>query len=647
MDCARGRREWRCADLENALAAWVDRSPPEGLSGGLLRAHLRAGTAFLLLDGLDEVPVSEQRDGVACYPRALLLSGLADALAQWEKRGNRTLLTSRPYGLEAGLARLGLPLAPLEPLPEALQALFARRWFHTLDRPDLADKLQQALAARVELAPLAENPMLLNALCFIYYKGGSLPEDRYHLYEKIIDNVLFNRYPGDASQRVPILGRLESVALGMHEGEKDAPRLTPAAEVGEDEVERWLLAYAGINPGLESGRVQPAIQREELLTRSGLLLPRPGRRAAFYHLSFQEYLAAVRIARTNPNSPAIEQVFRDRGGIAEWRLTLLFLFARQVAVYTDQQGLDLLARLAAGHDRAAVKANPAMALFLAEALELCLAKYQVGDALAESFRRWCLAAIEDEIELQARHSLGLCLGKLGDPRVKDLRDPAAYVDIPANDYPYGDGKKKSRVDQAFRLSRYPVTNSQYRAFIDAGGYRERNVWSDAGWAWLQAEGVAEPRLWQDRRFNGPNQPVVGVSFWEAEACCRWAGGRLPTEQAWEAAARGPEGFAYPWGKKWEDGICNTYESGLLNTSAVGLFPSARQARFGLDDMAGNVWEWCGSYWDSAKEKSRRVARGGSWLNYQDRARAASRSHYHPDDRDNSVGFRVLCVAPIP
>ena len=74
------------------------------------------------------------------------------------------------------------------------------------------------------------------------------------------------------------------------------------------------------------------------------------------------------------------------------------------------------------------------------------------------------------------------------------------------------------------------------------------------WAWLQSEGVTEPALWRDRRWNSPNQPVVGVSFWEAEACSKWAGGRLPREEEWEAAPRGSGGSVYPWGNDWVDGI---------------------------------------------------------------------------------------------
>ena len=135
IDCGRGRRTAHRRELEETLAAWVDQSLAERLSGENLLAHLRAGTAFLLLDGIDEVPVSDTRAGATVYPRDLLLTGVADALPAWLKAGNRVLLTSRPYGLdEDGLRKLGLPQAPLEPLPEPLQYLFVARWFQRSGR---------------------------------------------------------------------------------------------------------------------------------------------------------------------------------------------------------------------------------------------------------------------------------------------------------------------------------------------------------------------------------------------------------------------------------------------------------------------------------------------------------------------------------
>lgn len=132
--------------------------------------------------------------------------------------------------------------------------------------------------------------------------------------------------------------------------------------------------------------------------------------------------------------------------------------------------------------------------------------------------------------------------------------------------------------------------------------------------------------------------MVGVSFYEAEACCKWAGGFLPTEQQWEAAARGPEGLEYPWGNKWEDGICNSNEAGLGGTSPVGLFPRSRSRDFGIEDMAGNVWEWCDSVYREGSED--RVLRGGSFYYLAHVVRSAYRDLVNPDNRLSRLGIRV-------
>lgn len=620
-----------------------------GKPPGRVRRRHRAG--LLLLDGLDEVAVTETRDGVTVYPRALLLSGLEDALPTWIDINNRVLLTSRPYGLDqSGVHHLGLMEVELEPLPEELQDLFVRRWFHTLHKPEKIDDLIATLRGRRdELGALVDNPMLLTAICVLYDNGNRLPDDRYELYKAIVGNVLYNRYPGDARERDPVERRLEAIALGMHRGEETAPRRTPAAEISWSETERVLARFAELNPEYETGQVVASGRREELLNRSGLLVPRPGERAAFYHLSIQEFLAAQRLARSGDD---IEQVFRKWRGVPEWRLTLWFLFAAQMARCDAGWGLRLLDGLIRDQDRAAVKDNPAAAVFLAEALDLCIARgLVVPGELKQAFTRLALDAVEDEVEVNARHALGLPLGRLGDPRIKSLRNPAAYVGVPAGRYPYGEGKKKTvEIAAPFQIGRYPVTNGQYQEFIDAGGYdpsNENGWWSEGGLAWLDEEKVTEPGLWHDRRWNAPNQPVVGVSFWEAEACAAWAGGRLPTEQEWEAAARGPSGLEYPWGDDRQDGICNTVEAGLGVATPVGLFARARQAVLGIEDMAGNVWEWCDSFYDPSKDEiqSFRVVRGGSWFNYRDFARAAARYGSVPLNRDDALGFRVVRSSP--
>ncbi|NBC34613.1 MAG: SUMF1/EgtB/PvdO family nonheme iron enzyme [Alphaproteobacteria bacterium] len=649
-DWGRVGQTWHRAELERALAAWVDAATPD-LPGEVLAAHLRAGSAFLLLDGLDELPEVATREGVTVFPRELVLSGLADALPAWRKAGNRIFLTSRPAGMErAWLSRLRLDEAPLAPLPQEVQELFVRRWFHTLRKEELAPGLIATIDdRRQELDPLAENPMLLTALCILYDSGGRLPEDRYKLYRRIVDNVLFNRFPGGPRQTEPIKARLEAIALRMHEGTEDEPRNSPAAQVSEGEAVQVLRDIADEGWSEEDRRVEPAVRLDELLVKSGLLLPRPERQVAFYHLSFQEYLAAERMLRCSDDLPAD---FRARCAIPEWRLTLLFLFAGKVDRSRPDWGSRLLGRLIEEQAPAAVRANAAPAHFIAEALDLILAKNRpVPDAVRETFTRLTLDAIEDEVEVTARQALGVTLGRLGDPRIKSLRDPEAYVEVPAARYPYGKDKSEIvEITAPFRIGRYPVTNGQFQEFIEAGGYdpsNENGWWSDEGLAWLQEQGITEPWLWQDRRWNAPNQPVVGVSFWEAQACAAWAGGRLPTEQEWEAATRGPNGLAFPWGHEWEDGICNTSETGLDVTSPVGLFPRARQAVLGIEDLAGNVWEWCDSFYYPSNDEiqSTRVLRGGSWIDVLDHARAAFRFRSFPSLRYYSVGFRVVRSSP--
>jgi hypothetical protein len=327
IDGGRGRRTGHRRELEETLAAWVNQSLTGRLTGDNLLAHLRAGTAFLLLDGLDEVPVSDTREGATVYPRDLLLSGLADALPEWLKVGNRVLLTSRPYGLdEDGLRKLGLPQAPLEPLPRQLQDLFVARWFHALGKAEQTRGLIATIRERDDLGPLAENPMMLTALCVLWDSGGRLPEDRYELYRRIVDNVLFHRFRD--AVREPARARLEVIAHGMHVGDRELPRETPAAEISCLEIDHILRAFAEDDQYKERGAVGPVARREELLTRSGLLLPRPGDRAAFYHLSVQEFLAASRILRTEDD---LLPVFRARSAVAEWRPTLIFLFAARSA----------------------------------------------------------------------------------------------------------------------------------------------------------------------------------------------------------------------------------------------------------------------------------------------------------------------------
>jgi predicted MPP superfamily phosphohydrolase len=641
------------AALSAALGGWLAEWAGGRLEAATFAALLGTGRCLLILDGIDEVPVVHG-DGVRrTCPRASLLAALAHGLGDWTRAGNRLLLTSRPYGLRPDeLRRLALPEAPLAALDEGLQSLFIRRWYAAADPSQGEDKargLIDHLVDRPDLQELKRNPMLLTALCVRYGEGRRLPQDRHDLYDKLVNNVLFNRYRDADNERAAVRGRLGAIALGMHTGTGiQLQRVTPEAAVSLEEVERILTDYAELSPVTEAGTTAAAERRDELLSRSGLLLDRGTGKAGFYHLSFQEFLAAEHLARSRREPDWFASVIAARAPFPEWRLTLSFLFGRMLERNGEQWALDAARDLLATQDRAAVRANPAVAVVCADWIEMLKRKGLHLLDLADRYTALAVAAIADEIAVKDRFRLGMVLGLVGDPRLGDPRDPAwqerGFVLIPAGRYAYQDGHRE--ITEPFRLGRYLVTNGQYGRFIEEGGYREPGWWSADGWAWCEAQSVRLPSLWQDSRFNTANQPVVGVSFWEADAFCRWAGGRLPTEQEWEAAARGPEGYEYPWGGQWEDGICNSDEAGLGVTSPVGIFPRSTQVPLGLEDMAGNCWEWCDDFYSEDKREggSPRVVRGGAFWYVARDLRSAYRYWFRPGNRDQIFGFRCVLAA---
>jgi sulfatase modifying factor 1 len=234
-------------------------------------------------------------------------------------------------------------------------------------------------------------------------------------------------------------------------------------------------------------------------------------------------------------------------------------------------------------------------------------------------------------------------------------DSVAYITeedmvlIPAGEFQMGsnDGHEDERpvhtVDlDAFYMDKYEVTNAQYKKFIDATGY-------------------PAPRYWSDSRYNASNQPVVGVTWYDAKAYCKWLSEkegktyRLPTEAEWEKAARGGlVGKKYPWGDILTHDYANYKGTGGRDkwdgTSPVDSFlPNG----YGLYDMAGNVWYWCAdwygeNYYSSSPKYNPkgpnsgrgRVLRGGSWGDPESYLRVSIRIYYAQTDLNN-IGFRCV------
>ena len=253
--------------------------------------------------------------------------------------------------------------------------------------------------------------------------------------------------------------------------------------------------------------------------------------------------------------------------------------------------------------------------------------------------------------------------------------PAALVPemvaVPAGSFLMGSSSADSQADDNERpqhpltlpdywIGKTEVTNAQFRPFVEGDGYNNPAYWTAAGWAWRQENKITQPSSWDAPPWNGPNYPVVGVSWFEAVAYCRWLSTQtgitfsLPSEAEWEKAARGSDGLIYPWGNTWDASLVNSSESGLQKTTPVGSYPKGASP-YGALDMAGNVWEWCATQggktypyqledeWQAAYLEAyveARVLRGGASWNDRTVVRGAYRYDDYPRGRYFGLGLRV-------
>ncbi|HYJ79690.1 MAG TPA: ergothioneine biosynthesis protein EgtB [Longimicrobiaceae bacterium] len=254
-----------------------------------------------------------------------------------------------------------------------------------------------------------------------------------------------------------------------------------------------------------------------------------------------------------------------------------------------------------------------------------------------------------------------------------VRFPGGRVEIGTYDRTaaYDNERPRHRVELApFRIGAWPVTNGEYLRFMDDGGYGRRELWSDAGWQWRGEAGLAAPQFWRqgDEGWTArsmdrvapvdPDRPVCHVCWYEAEAYARWAGGRLPTEPEWEAAAcwdpAAAAGCAYPWGDEPPTAYDANLDQLAFQTAPVGAYPR-NLSPIGCYGMIGDVWEWTASdfggypgfaaypyreYSEVFFGPEHKVLRGGSWATRPGAVRATFRNWDYPIRRQIFSGFRI-------
>ncbi len=219
----------------------------------------------------------------------------------------------------------------------------------------------------------------------------------------------------------------------------------------------------------------------------------------------------------------------------------------------------------------------------------------------------------------------------------------------------------------FRIGRVPVTNGEWRHFVDDGGYRRSRWWSPRGWEHRERAGLTAPQFWNAdgtrTRFGQvedlpADEPVQHVTYFEAEAYAAWAGARLPTETEWEKACawdpRCNSRRRYPWGDDGPSAAVANLGGAALRPAPVGAYPAGASA-YGAEQMLGDVWEWTSSplrpwaefapmiyqrYSEPFFDGDYRVLRGGSWAMDSAVLRPSFRNWDHPYRRQIFAGVRL-------
>ena len=654
----------------------------------------------ILLDGLDEIPSRQLR---------IKLVRIVEAWRKYDwgmLRFVDVIITSRPSAIDHALtSALKMPQVNLLSLVGNQIPNFVKNFFihYNYKIEKRAKKDSDAFVDALELSEAAKefatNPLYLTVMILMHRKLEVLPRKRLELYKEFYEMLLYQRSKGPGKGRMgdkpifkvkiqekdPVVWHepvftplLRQIAFLVHSNDSDSVSITPEI------VEK---AFIKKRKDREVNHISMTDLAKAFLDFAdndlGVLVSR-GAFRGFSHRSIQEYLAAMNLAKSG--QVAQMEFWSDIAMKKPDRWTevarLLFCELREedyLSEYLESQW---------PHDLADTK-DPRVL----EMISACLSdledffqdeggiKILYNDVVKSLTAKRDQNYENPQIFLTCTNALGL----LDEPKI-DVSNPP-MLPFEAKE-PFQMGSNKDKHEQPIhpvKLSRYwlgvyPVTNKEFAEFMKHGGYEKEEYWfsEDSPFAFDGRKEKKDgkwraPRYWNDDRFGKkrPLAPVVGVSWYEAMAYCRWwtltfgeqwaekmgldnkVTMRLPTEAEWEFAARGYKVREYSWEQNQQPQIdLANFSTGKLDrTTAIGSYPKGKTPE-GLFDMSGNVWEWCRDwYGEDYYKKSdaenptgpakgeQRVLRGGSWYNYDAGLRCAYRVRGYPSNRDYVGGFR--------
>lgn len=712
-DYAQALQERATLSLEAFLHQYLsDKYPGVAHLDQFLPEALKNGTCLVLLDGLDEVgDVGDKLlKGQTLRENVLReVQRFADQRCG-ERCGNRLVVTSRLEGYH----RRDLPgfteteLSPLR-LPDEVEG-FLLRWysayiqahddqlsFETAEAQARlsVEKLMSSISLSESVKLMAINPLLLTILAIISENLHTpLPNRRAELYKIVAETLVKNwrrsntgrdsRIYNSQIGAAEIYYMMASLAYWLHENQPG----------GAMPVERWraeisrLLAEDGDEKALRE-LVDEFIHHAT--EEAGLLTERSAGQIGFFHLTLEEYLAAVEIARQD-GTPRVEMIYRHWQN-PRWQEVLL-LTAGELELRGNRVPLETYLTTFLNLE----SAEPEQAgrnIYLAGRALADIGPRSVGQnaqrAIRQALKR-VAQNLDPETEQPASEEQYLALTRAAAADTLDElaylpEDLSAFVEIGKAEHMKTDDRPSSTVQRLF-FAKYPVTNAQYQRFLEAEDYPAEKYWTgfpkyaepekkyaqigdwgNAGYQWLQENWDERkkvlPRYWNNPRFglSCKTAPVVGISWYEANAYCSWLSAhwdeleegqqglakpkeiRLPTEAEWILAAGGEQDQRFAFGKlkdvKDLPRHANTRESALNRTTPVWMYP-AGATQEGLMDMSGNVWEWQANY--SSNSKQYLALRGGSWFYSGGSVRVSGRFVSGPLIRYYFIGFRVVVFA---